>query len=111
MIEQVVLDYLNDNLDVDVYTETPKEPPKSYVVIEKTGSNLDDFIKSATITVQSIAETMYQAALLNEDVKEVMENIITRNDIARCKLNSDYNYTDIRTKQYRYQAVFNLTYY
>lgn len=111
MIEQIVLNYLNDNLDVNVYTETPKEPPTSYAVIEKTGSSIDDYIKTATITVQSIAESMYQAALLNEEMKKVMDNIITLDDIARCKLNSDYNYTDVRTKQYRYQAVFNLTYY
>lgn len=112
MIEQIVLDYLNSNLqNVSAFTEIPKEPPTSFVLIEKTGGGKDNYIERATITVQSYAESMYKAALLNEEVKELMENIITLNQISRCKLNSDYNFTDTRRKQYRYQAVFNLVYY
>ena len=32
-------------------------------------------------------------------------------EVASCRLNSDYNFTDTTKKQYRYQAVFDIVYY
>ena len=63
------------------------------------------------IAVQSYATSMERAALLNEEVKAAMNEIVELDDIARCDLNSDYNYTDTSTKQYRYQAVYDLVHY
>ena len=67
-------------------------------------------INSATIAFQSYAESMYEAAKLNEKLKEVVMNMAELNDIGCAKLNSDYNYTDTQTKRNRYQAVFDITY-
>ena len=39
-----------------------------------------------------------------------MDAIIIRPDISASKLNSDYNFTDAATKQYRYQAIYDLYY-
>lgn len=110
MIEKIVLDYLNSNLTEPVYMETPEKIPNTYVLIEKTGGGVTDYIYTATLAIQSIAGSLYGAALLNEKVKELMTNIIYAEDISRASLNSDYNFTDTTTKQYRYQAVYNLTY-
>ena len=35
----------------------------------------------------------------------------TRDVYKRQTLNSDYNFTDVTTKKYRYQAVYDLKYY
>ena len=53
---------------------------------------------------------MYNAAKLNEEVKDAMEKIIEYTEISKCSLNSDYNFTDTKTKSYRYQAVFDLVF-
>lgn len=111
MIEQTVKDYLGTILSVPVKTEVPKDPPSSFVVIEKTGGSSTNHISTNTLAIQSYAESMYLASLLNEEVKNAMENIITLNSISRCSLEGDYNYTDTRTKQYRYQAVFSIVHY
>ena len=37
--------------------------------------------------------------------------MINLDEIASVKLNSDYNFTDEETKQYRYQAVFDIKHY
>lgn len=111
MIESTVRDYLNEKLSVDVYLEMQKEMPTSFVLIEKTGGRLTEHIRSATLTIQSYATTLYNASKLNEDVINALENIIELDEIISCTLNSDYNYTDTTTKQYRYQAVFNFIYY
>lgn len=111
MIEKVVLDYLSEKLQVPVYMEEPEEKQESFVVIEKTGSGKRNGIFSATLAVRSYAASMLEAAELNEQVKEKMEEITELDDVSSGKLNSDYNYTDTRTKRYRYQAVYDLIHY
>ena len=44
-------------------------------------------------------------------VKEAMEKIVEMDDISKCQLNSDYNYTDTTRKKYRYQAVYDMVHF
>ena len=111
MIEITVLDYLSQKLDVPVYMEVPEKPPKRYVLVEKTGGSSAGHICDSTLAIQSIAESLYQASLLNEQVKEKMLHIADETDVCKCDLNNDYNFTDTTTKKYRYQAVYDLTHY
>ena len=85
--------------------------PNHLLQFAKMGSSEDNHIESATFIVQSYADSLYKAAALNEVVKNLMRASITQDAISRCKLNSDYNFTDTKTKRYRYQAVFDITYY
>ena len=120
MIEQIVLDYLSSALTetigsttvaIPVSMEVPSQPtPQKYVVVEKTGSSKINRIPTANIAVQSCAASLYEAALLNEQVKAAMENIATLAAVGGCYLDTDYNFTDTSTKTYRYQAVFRITY-
>lgn len=99
-------------LDVPCYAERPeKEPDRMYIVLEKTGSAEENHIPSATIAIQSYGTTLYEAAVLNEKVKEVMRDIVKLPSVSSCDLNSDYNFTYTAMKAYRYQAVFVITYY
>ena len=43
-------------------------------------------------------------------IKNALESIVYETEIASAKLNSDYNYTNTQTKEYRYQAVYEFTY-
>ena len=113
MIEKTVKDYLKTHLSEGrkVYMEVPENPPDEYVIVEKTGSGQSNHINQAMIAVRSVSKnSMYKAAELNEEVVGLMDNIIYSEDIFRCELNSDYNFTNTATKEYRYQAVFNLFY-
>ena len=113
MIEKTVLDFLDEELSVPVWMEIPEGEtlPDQFVLLEKTGSRSGDHIRSATFAVQSYADSMENAAKLNEDVKEVMDRLTELNRITRSELNSDYNFTDREKKQYRYQAVYVITHY
>lgn len=111
MIELILLNYLSDVLSVPVVMERPESPASSYVLLEKTGSSVTNHIKSATFAIQSYAPTMCEAAELNENVKTALEASIILPEISAARLNSDYNYTDTASKQYRYQAVFDFIYY
>lgn len=114
LIEKVINDYLN-NLEEGLapsYTEMPKTFPGKCYLIEKTGDSRKDHINRATITIQSYGGSLYEAATLNDAIKDIMLNdLIQLEEVSGVKLNSDYNYTDITTKRYRYQAVFSVTYY
>ena len=111
LIEAVVVNHLVTALDVSVSTEVPTNPPSEFVVVEKTGSSRTNLINTATLAIQSYGATMYDAAILNENVKEAMDTLIEDDAIASVRFQSDYNYTDTSTKRYRYQAVYNVTYY
>lgn len=114
MIEKIIYDYLNtlDYLLTPVYTEIPKSFPGPMYLIEKTGDSRTDRINTATIVIQSYANTLYDAMVLNDVIKAIMlDGLIALDEISGIKLNSDYNYTDTQTKRYRYQAVFLVTYY
>ena len=110
MIEKIVLDYLNEKLPVSVYMEMPQEGAERFVLLEKTGSSEEDLISFATIAIQSYAESMYEAAILNERVKDAMRSIVMLDAVLDSKLNTDYCFTDTARKKYRYQAVYDLIY-
>jgi len=111
MIEVIIKNHLDSVLEEQVFFEKPSPSLGSYVVLEKTGSGENNHLPSATFVFQSYARSLYAAAELNEKVKEAVESLIELNEIRGIKLNSDYNFTDTTTKEYRYQAVFDIKYY
>ena len=44
MIEEVILEYLNKRLNVAAYMEMPERNQKQFVLIEKTGSSVENHI-------------------------------------------------------------------
>ena len=111
IIEVFICKYLNEHSGLPAFGEIPKQAPDSFFVVEKLGSGKEDQINSATIAVQSYAPSKLAAAVLNEHIKELMEHLPEEQEISSCKLNSDYDHTDTTSKRYRYQAVFDITYF
>lgn len=115
VIEKELINYLIecdiDGIGNNVFAITPATMPSDYIIIKKTSSGMDDMVNSAMVAVQSVSNTSLLNALdTNELVKQAMLDMPQHTNIYQCSLNSDYNYTDTTTKQYRYQAVFNLYY-
>lgn len=110
MIEQTVLDYLKSK-GINAFMERNNEIKGDFILIEKVGGGEENHIQNSTLAIQSFSNTLYKTAILNEKVKEIMQQIVELDEVSRCSLNSDYNYTIPNTKEYRYQAVFDLTHY
>ena len=114
MIEQIVLEYLSEHMSVPVLMELPEVPseefplmPERFLVLEKVGGGMSDHIGAGSIAVQSYSlNSLYEAAQLDEEMRSAMWGIIGRDDISEVRLSSNYNHTDVRTKRYRYQSVF-----
>lgn len=111
MIEIIIKNHLDFVLDEPVHLQKTSTSTGTYVVIEKTGSDENNYLSSATFAFQSYAPSLYAAAALNEKVKQAVKSLIELDDIRGVKLNSDYNFTDTTTKEYRYQAVFDIKHY
>ena len=110
MIETLLIDYLSEHLEVFVGMEAP-EQTTNYVLIDKTGSSRNNHIITSSFAIQSYGATLYDAMLLNQEVTEAMSGLIELNQITRVELETDYNFTDTETKQYRWQAVYEITHY
>lgn len=110
MIEMTICNYLSTKLDCQVLPEKPARPFGKMVFVERTGGN-GRFLRNTTIAIQSYGTTMYEAATLNEEVIRYMKGIVELDEITRCDLNQNYNFTDTTTKEYRYQAVFDIYHY
>lgn len=110
MIEKTICDYLSQKLDCQVLPEKPKRPFGRMVFVERTGGN-GRFLKQTTVAIQSYAGSMYEAAALNDEVIRQMQGMVELNEITRVDLNQNYNFTDTNTKEYRYQAVFDIYHY
>ena len=114
MIEATIISYLLDKTSAakNVFAERPKNPPAKYIIVEKTGSGRTNRTDRATIAIQSISkDSLQHASRLNDEVKAQMDAIVELDAIGACRLNSDYNFTNQETKEYRYQAVFDITHY
>lgn len=110
MIETLLIDYLSEHLEVFVGMEAP-EAVTGYVLIDKTGSSRNNHIITSTFAIQSYGASLYEAMLLNARVTEAMEGFLQLDQITRVELETDYNFTNTATKQYRWQAVYNITHY
>lgn len=115
IIEETLLAYLTDvfhDEGLPVYAMTPKQDvPRNYIVIDKTGSGRRNGIDRATVAIQSISsDSLLKAVEINEDVIKAMEEISREENIFSAYLQADYNFTNTTTKQYRYQAVYEIYY-
>jgi len=111
MIELIVKNYLSTKLEIPIVFEHQKNLPKEFILIQKTSGTRENFLNSSTIAIQSYGASMFDAAKLNEKIKNLMYDLITTSDVSSVKLNSDYNFTDTETKRYRYQAIFDIYHY
>lgn len=116
MIEITILNYLKNknipNIGTNVFMETPVNPPKRYIIIEKTGGAISNHVfHSDVFAIQSISKnSLVEAATMNAAIINAMLNMADTQPIYSCELNSNYNFTNTTTKEYRYQAVFELYY-
>lgn len=116
MIEQILYDYLGTQLSpVPVYTERQASSPKKFVLIDHTGGGKENHLRRATVALQTYGASLLEAATLAETVVGLMtsdDGILSVPAVASVSLaGGPYNYSRSDTKEYRYQAVFSITYY
>lgn len=112
MIEAALRQYLADNLNrVSVVMEYPKNPPKKFVMLQLTDAGRVNYIDAATFFVTVYADTLYNAAELKEQVKDVLFGAITLPWISNSTLGQETAGIDSANHVYKYDLTFNFYYY
>jgi predicted HTH transcriptional regulator len=109
MIEKTVMDYLTGVLTCPVYVGAPERKDGLYVTIEKTENQRYYYVEKTTLSIISWADSIYEAAKLNDTVKtEMLQLEDVAETVSSCELDSDYNFSDTALKKYGYQALFSI---
>lgn len=111
MIEVAVRDYLEQMLSVPVFMEFPEDPPDRFVILKKGDTTRDNWLETAVFIPESYETSMIGAAKLNQLVKDAMDSLTDLDNVFAADLAADYPAFDEKNKRYRYQAVYNVTYY
>ena len=111
MIEKTILDYVSAALPVAVEMEVPAGPPARYVVLKRSGQGRENGLEASNLIADSHAESLLEAARLNEQVKAVLDELDTLDEISSAQLATDYPLTDTTNKKCRYQAVYEIYHY
>lgn len=113
-IEALIIKYLSDaNIDGigrNVYAETPVDLPDNYVLVSRTGGGISNYLRDYAVYTETVSRNdKLTAATLHEAVVEAMLTLPDSTNVYRCRLNSDYDATRPEMKDYRYQALWQIT--
>ena len=111
MIEITVMEFLSNSLGVPVHMEYPEKPTDRFLVLRRTDNKPENHIYTATFVAESYAETMLEAAKLNGLAINALDRLTELDGVTASRHVTDYEFKDTKNKRYRYQAVYNLTYY
>ncbi len=109
MIEVTVKEYLDTVFGeegIPVLMETPKDLPDKFIILELIDRGKENHINEATIEFRCYAESKYEAAVLDERLREALEAFNEGSDIT-CHLGGGNDSTDTILKKYRYRCYFN----
>lgn len=111
MIEIITKEYLKSKLNVPVYVgEKPSKKPSEYIVIQVIDGGRINMIDAVTFNFESYSTTLLKAAELNQKVKQAMYDIVELDNVSSSKCGGGGQNIDTATKEYCYEAVFNLIY-
>lgn len=112
MIEKTIRDFLSEKLNpVPVFLEIPSNPPTKFIFVQKTGSRTLEHIVTTTFAIQSYDKSLFDASCLNDTLIDTMIGLLELEEICSISRNTDYPFPDADRKQYRYQAVYEITHY
>ena len=112
MIEVALREYLEFNLgDVPVVMEQPKNPPKKYVQLRLTDGGKINHIDAATFFVDVKASGLYSAAVLRDQVKDILFNATELGGITHASIGGERANMDTANHVYVYELTYNFYYY
>ena len=111
MVDVDILNRLNALLSLNVYMEKPKDAPEEFYVIQFVKGGNQHGLAEMSIIAQSYGKTMYRACDMNKDMEAALESLISEEYIRDISRNGSYPYNKPDTKQYRYQCLFDVSYY
>lgn len=110
MIEETVIKYLNNQLDIPAYMEEPETKPDEYVVLQAIDNGRINLISAVTFNIRCYSTSLYKAAVRCQEVKNAMYDIVALDNVSSSKCGGGGEAIDSTTKRYAYDCIFNLYY-
>ena len=111
MLETIIRDYLVNNLAVPVVLEKPANKPDEYVVLHKIDGGMTNKIPAGTLSVTCVSKTLYGAATLAQEVKDLLFMSVSLDNISSAKLGGEDGRTSPTERGYEYEIIFNFYYF
>ena len=111
-IEEIAINYLlaANVVGTDVYAEVPLDPPDKYVLVQRSSGSYQNELRHIGLYTEVRCRTSkLEAAELHEAVVAAMRSMRDHTPVFRCELVSDYDAALTSTKEYRFQALFEIT--
>ena len=109
-IEQIAIDYLLASGFTEVYAEVPLDPSDKYVLVYRSSGNyLNEIRHMGLYTEVRCRTSKLEAAELHESVIAAMRTMRDSTPLFRCGLVSEYDAAMTSTKEYRFQALWEIT--
>lgn len=110
LIEKTIRDYLHDKIqNIPIEVEEPTDESK-YIVFRVIDRGKEDLINAVTVEFFCYGKSKLEAAMLDEELRTAMENIVELDSIFSSKLGGGSDNYDEDLKIYRYRSYFNLSY-
>ena len=93
-VEAAVVAHLS-SLGFECYADVPADPPGSYCTVDRTGGTHSEHVDDATVTVDCVAPTRYEASELALAVDAAMESLVSKPRICRVDKQSIQNLSHI----------------
>lgn len=77
------------------YADVPKTPPSTYCTVDRTGGTYSEYVDDATIVIDCIAPTRYEASQLALSVDDAMPSFVSSARICRVDKQSIQNLSHI----------------
>ena len=108
-VERAVAKRLMDATGIKAVLEVPGERPDEFISVEMTGGSADRFMKTASLAVQSWAQTRMRAAEMARLVEQATFDLTDEPNIFRAVPNGSYRWPDPDSGQPRSQTNVELT--
>lgn len=108
-IERVAAKRLMDSTGIKAVLEVPDPRPEEFISIEMTGGSGDMFMRTASLAVQSWANTRRRAYEIARLVEQATPDIADEPNVFRAVANGSYRWPDPDSGHERYQTNVELT--
>lgn len=93
-VEAAVVAHLS-SLGFECYADVPATPPARYCTVDRTGGTHSEHVDEATISVDCVAPSRYEASELAIEVDDAMESLVSMPRVCRVDKQSIQNLSHI----------------
>lgn len=108
--EKVLISWL-ESQGYPTFGVRPKNAPKEYLTVERTGGAVRNGIDDAQFALGCWAETNAKAATLAADIEALLPDFADEPYATQCEVNSHYRYPPGDGSGYRYQLTVDASIY